>query len=187
MVAPANQPQYPFDAPIPAGPPPPKRRPLWPWLVAFALLGVCLLAVLFSAGNYKPGSAPPAPPTATDEAWRHATVTPTTDPAVAAPAVETPVLKASDLKLTPKITDKQCFGSAGCSVTFKVKVAYSGPLLSDQDTWEVTYQVTGVEDGPMIGSFQVTGDQYQVNEEFASTSSSSKAIVIKVTSVDKIS
>lgn len=107
----------------------------------------------------------------------------TTEPAVPAVSV-TP--KAADIKLTAKITDKQCFGSAGCLITFKVNMAYSGPDLSTDDTWEVTYEVTGIKDGPMIGSFDITGDTYDVNEVNVDTTSSKKKISIKVTGVDKV-
>jgi hypothetical protein len=106
-----------------------------------------------------------------------------TTPAVPAVSV-TP--KAADIKLTAKVTSKHCFGSAGCNVEFRVKMAYSGPDLSADDTWEVTYEVTGVEDGPLLGSFDITGDTYDVNEEIAGTTSSSKKISIKVTAVDKV-
>jgi hypothetical protein len=107
--------------------------------------------------------------------------TPAAEPTTAGPA-----LSASDIRLTPKVTDKQCFGSAGCNVTIKVDMAYGGADLSADDTWEVTYEVKGGEDGPIIGTFEITGDQYTVNEESLSTRSRSTKVTIKVTDVEKL-
>jgi hypothetical protein len=103
-----------------------------------------------------------------------------------APTTSDPTPSASDIKLSPKITDKQCFGSAGCSVTVKVEMAYSGPDLAADDTFEVTYELTGAEDGPVIGTFEVTGDQYTVDDVSVSTKSSRTKILIKATDVDKV-
>ena len=60
------------------------------------------------------------------------------------------------------------------------------PDLSEDDTWIVTYEVSGVEDGPQINTIEVTGDTYSHDEtELASTSSSSKKLTVKVTDVEK--
>jgi len=109
------------------------------------------------------------------------TATPATDPTTGGAA-----LSASDITLTPKVTDKQCFGSAGCSLTIKIDMSYRGADLSADDTWEVTYQVKGDESGPIIGTFEITGDQYTVNEESLSTRSSRTKVTIKVTDVEKL-
>lgn len=103
----------------------------------------------------------------------------TTRPAAARPA-------ASQFRLTPKITEKQCFGSAGCNVTLKVQVGYHGAPLSEDDTWEVTYEISGDESGPIIGSFETTGTTYDVRTEMLSTKSSKTKIAIKVTDVEKV-
>ncbi|UQU62035.1 hypothetical protein COUCH_23655 [Couchioplanes caeruleus] len=97
-----------------------------------------------------------------------------------------PTPAKSDIVLTPKVTEKHCFGSAGCNVDVKVKMAYGGPVLSADDTFEVTYEVTGDEDGPVIGTLEVTGDQYTSQEESLSTRSSGTKISIKVTDVEKV-
>jgi len=100
------------------------------------------------------------------------------------PAAETP--STSDITLTAKITERHCFGSAGCNVSFQVKTAYSGPTLSADDTWLITYQVTGVDDGPIVGSFDLTGDEYTVGEESAGTKNAKSKVTIKVTGIDKV-
>ncbi len=98
-----------------------------------------------------------------------------------------PALSATDLTLTPKVTKKQCFGSAGCNVSIKVEVGYGGPALSEDDTWEVTYQVTGDESGPIVGTFELTGTKYDQDEISLSTKNSKTKISVKVTGVDGIS
>lgn len=103
-----------------------------------------------------------------------------------APPEPDPTLAASDVKLSMKITEKQCFGSAGCNVSLKVQMAYAGLPLSSDDTWQVIYQITGADDGPVVGSFEVTGDQYTINEESVSTKSSKSKLQIKVTDVSKV-
>jgi hypothetical protein len=97
-----------------------------------------------------------------------------------------PTLNASKIKLTPKVTDKQCFGSAGCNVSIKVEMAYNGPDLSEDETFEVTYEVKGGEDGPIIGTFEVTGKTYSEQEESLSTRSKNTKLSIKVTDVEKV-
>ena len=91
-----------------------------------------------------------------------------------------------DFKLTPKITGRQCFGSAGCNIKFKVKMVYTGPGLPEDDTWAVTYEVSGVEDGPAINTFEITGDEYTYDDgEQGSTPSSSTKLKVKVTDVEE--
>lgn len=98
-----------------------------------------------------------------------------------------PAVAASDITLTPQITGKECFGSAGCNLTIKVKLAYDGPALDPDGTWMVTYEIKGGEDGPLIGSFDMMGDRtYEVNEEIIGTRSSKTKISIKVTGVEKV-
>ncbi|MFF5081632.1 hypothetical protein ACFY36_31675 [Actinoplanes sp. NPDC000266] len=65
-------------------------------------------------------------------------------PAAAIVAPPGPELSAADVKLTPKVAEKQCFGSAGCNVTVKVQMSYAGPTLKSSRT-KITAKVTGVE------------------------------------------
>jgi hypothetical protein len=97
-----------------------------------------------------------------------------------------PSLVAADIKLTPKVLEKNCFGSAGCNVKIKLRMTYSGPDLSPDDTFEVTYEVRGDEDGPVVGTFEVTGSEYSVPKELLSTRSNNTKISVKVTDVEKI-
>lgn len=86
-----------------------------------------------------------------------------------------------------KTTKKACFGSAGCNVTYHIDVTYAGTQsLDDSKTYVVTYQVSGVDDGPAINSFEITGDQYTYDEsEFGQTPSSSTRLKAKATDVEE--
>jgi hypothetical protein len=164
--------------------PKPKASKL-PWIIggclAALLIAIAVVGLVVSIRPAHIAATAPAPTSAAE----HLITNP--EPALPTDTPEPTVsLEADNVKLTAKITSKECFGSAGCNVSFKVRMAYSGPTLSTDDTWEVTYEVTGIEDGPLVGSFNVTGDEYEVNEESVSTTSSKKKLTIKVTSVDKV-
>ena len=108
-------------------------------------------------------------------------VTPTNKPAPPPKAVA-PAVK--DFKLTVKTLTKQCFGSAGCNVTFRILVTYNGPALDPSKSYEVLYQVRGGEDGPLANKLTVEGDESTVDdEEMVSTSKSSAKLTAVVTDV----
>lgn len=164
-------------------PVPPERKsrllPVLLVLLVVSILGVIALVMAAAlGGSGKPNTPPAAQPAAEDAA------------APAAPAADTPKAghspKVTEFALTPKVTDKECFGSAGCNVGVKVDVTYAGPALSDDDTWLITYEITGDEDGPAIGSLELTGTVYEVNDEFLQTKTSKTKISIKVTDVEKV-
>jgi hypothetical protein len=174
----------------PIWPPQPakKRRPLmWIAIAALSVLvGGALLGGILDAtdGNGTPAAghskaALPQDPCGGGLCQTEPVVAATTPDVIYTP-------KAKDFELTPKVTSKQCFGSAGCSVDIEVRVGYEGSTLSENDTWQVTYQLTGDESGPIIGSFELTGTTYDVNKEFLSTKSSKTKISIKVTDVEKV-
>jgi hypothetical protein len=90
-----------------------------------------------------------------------------------------------DFKIGIKILEKQCFGSAGCSITFRIVPSYVGnQSLPAEGTTKVTYLVTGGED-PITNTFEMDGKGTVTfdEEEFVDTSSSSKKLVAKVTEV----
>jgi hypothetical protein len=83
--------------------------------------------------------------------------------------------------------EKQCFGSAGCNVTYRVTVGYPGAALNlDPDkTYELTYEVRGGEDGPVVNTLTVQGDSFETDqEELVSTSSSRSKLTVRVLSVE---
>jgi hypothetical protein len=102
-------------------------------------------------------------------------------------ASEPTALKASDLKVTMKITSKECYGSAGCLLGYKVKVVWAGtPRELDAD-YDVTYKITGDEDGPVLETFTVYSDgQYdEPYEDMLSTKSSGTKPTIKVVEIEE--
>lgn len=110
-----------------------------------------------------------------------AAAAPTTEPP--APTYETPT--KNDFKLKVKVLSKRCFGSAGCNITYRIDVTYTGTGLDPSRTYEVTYAVKGAED-PIINTFEVTGDSASVQqEEMASTKRSGDKLTAVVTSVSE--
>ena len=85
-----------------------------------------------------------------------------------------PAAKPSKYRNTPVTVDGIRFDS-------KREAAYYSELKIREKAGEVG----GVEDGPMVGSLELTGTTYEASEESASTTSSKKKITIKVTSVNK--
>lgn len=170
-----------------------RRRVNLTWVIPAVAAAV---AVVFGAGwvsgyAYSPEPASPAT-TATTTVEEHLLGQPPAaggetgpEPTTEAPTVG-PTPQVKDITLTVKVTDKQCFGLAGCNVDIKLDLGYVGPSLSPDDTFEVTYQVTGDESGPIIGTLELTGDQYTVPEHSLSTRSSRTKILVKVTGVDKV-
>jgi hypothetical protein len=94
--------------------------------------------------------------------------------------------KRSDFALKVKIRDKECFGSAGCLVEIRIEPSYVGTDdLPESGTIELTYKVTGDEDGPVIGTIELElpdGDYYR-EEKSIQTRSSGTKITAKVTEV----
>lgn len=175
-------PAYPYSAPPGYGMPPPKKKRgagFWILMSVLIVLAVCLfggtLVNLAGGGSGSTGkTVATGPATAGDAA---------ADPATRPAGSATP--KVSDFTLTPKITRKHCFGSVGCNIDFTVEMAYSGKALDDSDTWVITYEVSGDEGGPLVDQLELTGTQFDGEEQSISTPSSSTKIKIKVTGVEK--
>jgi hypothetical protein len=147
-----------------------KRRWVWPVATAAALfIGIGIGGAV--------GSTDPTAPdvVASPEATAAPAYTPAPKPA--APAYPDPVL--TDYVITVYETDKQCFGSAGCNVTFTVDLAYDGPVLDPVKTYELRYEVTGAED-PLLSTLEITGDEYTSSEQYVSTTSESAELTVNV-------
>lgn len=99
------------------------------------------------------------------------------------PTPEPLAFTKEDFNLRLKILDKQCYGSAGCNVTYKVVPVYAGTDLSDLDgqTIDVTYRVTGPE-SPEVHTISFDGASYD-QEDFSTSTPPNpklKAAVIRV-------
>lgn len=166
----------------------PKQKRLWPVAAgAVAALVLVTATILATLAVTAPKDVPAAdqPVSAWDQEQQEEAATAPAIPAEEPTPTTGPTLAAANLTLTPKVTEKQCFGSAGCSLTVKVEVGYDGPALSQDDTWEVVYEVKGDESGPIIESFELTGDRYDQDEINMSTKSSKTKISVKVTSIER--
>ncbi|HEX9429746.1 MAG TPA: hypothetical protein VF944_05160 [Candidatus Bathyarchaeia archaeon] len=63
-----------------------------------------------------------------------------------------------DFKLAVKTLSTECFGSAGCLLTFRVDIDHRNDKPLDPYKWyDVTYKVTG-GDEPLTDTIEVTGD-----------------------------
>jgi hypothetical protein len=90
----------------------------------------------------------------------------------------------TDFKLTPKVIDRECFGSASCNVTLRVDMELK-KMPAPGTTWLVVYEIHGVKDGPLVGSLTLTGTQYEASEQDVQTTSAKSKLTVKVVSVDK--
>ncbi|MGA4989301.1 hypothetical protein ACWCOT_04185 [Nonomuraea bangladeshensis] len=108
-------------------------------------------------------------------------------PSAAAVEVEsepTPAMPSpSDFTLSIRILEKECFGSAGCNLTYRIKPVYTGPDLADDQDLTVTYEVRGGEE-EQINSFKMIGTEAEFDaEEFIQTRSAASKLKAKVTDV----
>jgi len=93
-----------------------------------------------------------------------------------------------DIDLKVKVTERQCFGSAGCNVTVQVTPLWKGVDTPKFDgDYDVTYRITGDESGPIIGTFTMYANgKYDVPyEEMVSTSSVNTPVDAQVTTVEE--
>jgi len=171
-----------YPGPNPYGLPPqqPQRKrwsrgqklALW---IPVSLAGV--LVVLACAGGLM--NVATTPPKA---AAVHA-VAPAAEATAAAPE-PTSTLTVSDVTLQLKITSKQCFGSAGCNLEYTVKAGWPNDTVAD--SCDVTYEVSGVQDGPAVNTLTIESDgtyEHQTSE-FASTARKSDKLRVKATEVE---
>lgn len=110
-------------------------------------------------------------------------------PAVAVPSVDytnqTPPPRPSEFVIGVQVLQKQCFGTAGCNITYHINPEYVGSTPISGRSLTVIYEVTGGKDGPQINNFTLSGDGTATypKHEFTSTSSSGVTLTAKATSV----
>ena len=105
--------------------------------------------------------------------------------AAAEPAVSGgAALAPRNIKLGVRVRSKECFGSAGCLVTVQIDPSYVGDQDLSTGSWEMTYELRGVEDGPVIEMMTLESGTFSFPEEQdVSTTSSSSQISAVVTEV----
>lgn len=158
-----------------------RRVPLWALILA-GVVGVSLGAASASApedGGGERASASSATTTTekltTTTERTTATERPTT---TTRPPAYTPV--PTDFAIALITTEKQCFGSAGCIVSFTIDVSYVGTQLPDPaKTFTVVYDILGGED-PKTASFEVSGDEISYTKDDSISTASSDAVLTAV-------
>lgn len=164
----------------------PTAKPKPVWLRWWFITGVAVVGLLVIGGvaaALSPKTKPAAAPAAASVPSSTPAPAPTLSDLPDTPIYDVP--KPADFKLTVKVTSKQCFGSAGCNVEYKVLMTIVNDVTFDPSTtYDVTFNVRGDEDGPIIDTTEVTGTEYTVPEGSASTPSSATKLTAVVTSVD---
>lgn len=157
-------------------------------LVALAALGMftgCAASTSDAGDTKVKGAGVTAEPADTESSYLPDTEVPEPEPA---PVPKHHLIKG-DLSLKTKIREMQCFGSAGCSgevdITLGFAIVDPGKLDGDYD---VTYRITGSEDGPIIGTLTVyaNGRYDKPYPQSVYPPSSATPINIGVISVSKI-
>jgi hypothetical protein len=170
MTYPTTPPFPPAYMPPPA--PPKSKRDVRSIVIA----SVAALAVGTGIG-YAAGQSNENKPTAAS-AGTHAQSTsdsaePTEPIFNAQPApTHTPVprLRAREFIVKIKIRAQECFGSAGCNVTFQINPKYYGIEDLSHGSWDITYVVRGGDSGPQINTFTIKNGRASFDrEEFIST------------------
>ena len=137
------------------------------------LVATAAVLVLAGCGDNTKSDAPKAAPAPTPAR--------TTPALLTTPPETPPVIEPAWWHLTVKILEKKCFGSAGCNVTYRIDPKYDGELDPSR-TYRMTYEVSGVEDGPQINNFTVTGTEASIpSEESAQTKTTKVKLTAKVT------
>lgn len=138
-------------------------------------VAAALLVLAAGCGNTSPAAPAPSPtPT------RTFTPIPVTD--TATPSWR-PTPQPEHFQISIRILKKQCFGSAGCVITYQIDPVYIGPPLDDDDAVMVTYEVRG-GDELQINSFTLAGSRATFDDkEVIQTPSSSSKLRAVVTDV----
>lgn len=84
---------------------------------------------------------------------------------------------AADFTVELKILSKHCFGSAGCNIDLRPELSTSldTSKLDPSVTYDLTFKIKGSDDGPLIDSFEITGDSYRGPSELMTGTANSHA------------
>jgi len=178
-----------YNYPPPPYIPPKKKRHPWRWIALGVILFVVGTVASVAAGSSgKKTAAPPAHTTSSaPSSTSAAAIQPPIleQPTDTTPAYVTPT--KGDFQVTLKVLSKECFGDAGCNLTYRAKLSQSLPTgaLDPDITYDLTYVVHGDESGPQTETMYITGDQYeQPSEGLAQTPSSGTRLTVTVTKLE---
>lgn len=89
-----------------------------------------------------------------------------------------------NLKIAIRTRSKECFGSAGCNVTIQIDPSYVGTQDVSTGSWEITYEIRGGEDGPLVETMTLEDGTFSfpAEQNLGTTSSTAKleAVVTNV-------
>jgi hypothetical protein len=128
-------------------------------------------------GCYLPpdGGKPIPNGTSTSSYYGGNTYSPTTTTEAALP-------QPSDFTLNVIELSRDCFGSAGCNITYRINPVHTGSGSLDGQSFTLIYQVEG-GDNPKTGNIKVVNGKFNTEQDFISTSSSSAQITATVTQI----
>jgi PBP1b-binding outer membrane lipoprotein LpoB len=139
-----------------------------------------LLLIIAGCGSSKPtGASHSSAPAST-------TTTVTDAPVTAPPTTPAPQYNdaptAADFGISARITENQCFDTAGASIQYSPVLAYKGVLPLDPST---TFQVTYVEQIPngATHTVEVTGGKYSSDSQLVDTDNCPQTVALAVTAV----
>ncbi|MFK0062632.1 hypothetical protein ACIQTN_25820 [Streptomyces werraensis] len=93
---------------------------------------------------------------------------------------------AADFEIELRTKSRQCFGSAGCNLVVEPELTYNGDTseLDPALTYEITYEITGDESGPILQTAELT-DQTTLTFDTTviSTESRGTELSVEVTGV----
>jgi hypothetical protein len=80
------------------------------------------------------------------------------------------VPQPADLKLDVQVIEQHCFGSAGCNVTFRLALTYSGDTIYEgEGPYTVVYSLSGTSD-PFVGRITLLSQyEFSSSEELVQT------------------
>lgn len=173
------------DAPPTAAPKGPAwyaRR--WVQLVAVAIFAFALGAVTGSSSQG--GTAAASRPATTVTTTATVTSTQSVEQTTAATSAASSVPAPADFKPAIRVKSKECFGSAGCNIEYTIDLTWvgAGPEPDADVDYDITYQVTGGQDGAQIGTITASGAKYDNASGVVRTASTSSKLAVKITRVD---
>lgn len=175
--------------PMPPQPQPqPKRRHTGRWIAAGVVLAAVIAGGATAASNgnggavHRTGTAIPSTtsaPTPTSASDANTVVATNPEPAYVKPT-------ARDFTIKLKILTKDCFGSAGCNVTYRPELVMklAAGSLDPTITYDITYELRGGDDA-QTGTIYATGDSYEgPQEQIAGTSGQGVRLSAVITDVE---
>jgi hypothetical protein len=161
--------------------PRPPQRPLWLWIIALVAALVVGFALGAAVGVESRGA--PDPANASTDSGEPAASAIDTRPPTTTTTTRPPMPTPQDFTITIKVIRKQCFGSAGCNLTYQIEPKYIGTTPLPDEKITVVYEITG-GDEPQINRFTVEGDTASFDEEeHIQTPKSSSELTATVTEI----